>query len=178
MFTSLRKKIGSSLLEMHAKNLEKKRTPKVTNFSNAKTAGVLFTLGTDEEFKTIKTFLNYLIEQDINVVALGYYPGKVIPEAYLLRKGFNFYSQQDLNWLYLPKNSNVEKFLEPKLDLFIDLTLEKQLATSYVAHLNKSTFKVGAKNANERAYDLFFDIQKDRSIKNLIEQITHYVASF
>ncbi|MFO7940119.1 MAG: hypothetical protein R6U66_10255 [Bacteroidales bacterium] len=178
MFTSLREKIGNYLLEKRAKDLEKKRSPKVTNFSAAKTAGVLFTLGTDEEFKTIKSFLNYLIEQDINVIALGYYPGKEIPEAYLLRKGFNFYCQEDLNWVYLPQNNNVEKFIAPQLDLFVDLTLTKQLATSYVARLSKSTFKVGAKEVNERAYDLFFDIEKDRTIQNLIQQITHYVGNF
>ena len=178
MFTSLRKKIGNYLLDKRAKEAAKKRKPQVTNFGAAKTAGVLFTLGNDEEFKTIKTFLNFLIDKDINVVALGYYPGKVIPEPYLLRKGFNFYCQEDLNWTYLPKNSNVDKFIEPSLDLFVDLTLEQHLPTSYVARLSKSTFKVGAKNANENAYDLFFDIEKDRSIENLIQQITHYVGSF
>lgn len=178
MFTSLRKKIGNYIIDKRKKEVCKHRKAKVTNFQAAKTAGVLFNVTDDADFNTIKHFLNFLIDKDIQVVTLGFVDDKEIPEAYLMRKGFNFFCQEDLSWYYIPKNANVDNFVKPQLDLFVDLSLQKKMPTTYVANLSNSSFKVGAKGVNEEAYDLMFDIEKERSIAYLIDQITHYVGSF
>ncbi len=165
-------KIGRFNLKSRQKNLTRK--VKTHNFETAQSAGILFSPANEESFEAVKSFLSFLSQQNMKVIALGYYPGKKIPQAYLMRKGINFYCNTDLNWYYKPKNEIVNQFISQDFDILFDLNLNDYFTTNYVGSLSKASFKIG-KNHENAYQDLVIDIQKNNSVEYLIEQIKHYL---
>jgi hypothetical protein len=169
---SLKYRIGRFNLRKRLKNL--KRQVITHNFNTAKTAGILFNSPDEQSFSAIKEFLVFLSNSEINVIALVYIPGKKIPQQYLMRKGINFYCNTDLNWYYKPKNEMINQFIDQKFDILFDLSIKQTFTTDYIGTLSKAAFKIGMHK--EDAYqDLVIDINKNKSVDYLIEQIKHYL---
>lgn len=169
---SIKSRIGRFNLRKRLKNL--KRQVKTHNFNTAKSAGILFSSPDDKSFNAIKEFLSLLSNKGINVIALGYVPGKKVPQQFLMRKGINFYCNTDLNWYYKPKNEMIDQFINQEFDILFDLSMKQSFTTDYVGSLSKAAFKIGMQK--EDAYqDLVIDINKNKSIDYLIEQIIHYL---
>lgn len=171
-FKSIKCRIGRFNLRKRLKNL--KRQVITHNFNTAKTAGILFSSPDEQSFSAIKEFLTFLSNSEINVIALVYVPDKKIPQQYLMRKGINFYCNTDLNWYYKPKNEMIDQFIDQKFDILFDLSLKQTFTTNYIGSLSKAAFKIGMQKEN--AYqDLVIDINKNKSVDYLIEQIKHYL---
>lgn len=169
---SIKCKIGELNLRKRLKNLQRK--VKTHNFITAKSVGILFSSPDEHSFNAIKDFLSFLSQKEIKVIALGYVPSKKIPQQFLLRKGINFYCNTDLNWYYKPKNEIVDQFMNQEFDILFDLSLNDYFTVNYVGSLSKATFKIGKQSDN--AYpDLVIDINKNKSVDYLIEQIKHYL---
>lgn len=169
---SLKCKIGRFILKKRLKNLN--RRVKTHNFKTAKSAGILFSSPDEASYTAIKEFLLFLSQQDIKVIALGYAPSKKIPQQFLMRKGINFYCDNDLNWYYKPKNELIDQFIDQEFDILFDLSIKDYFTVNYVGSLSKAAFKVGKQTEN--AYqDLVIDVNKNKSIEYLIEQIKHYL---
>jgi len=169
---SIKCKIGHFNLRKRLKNL--KRNVKTHNFNTAKSVGIIFSSPDDETFGAVKDFLSFLSEKDLKVVALGYVPSKKIPEQFLMRKGINFYCNTDLNWYYKPKNEIIDQFINQEFDILFDLSMNDYFTVNYVGSLSKAAFKVGKKT--ESGYkDLLIDINKNKSIEYLIDQIKYYL---
>ncbi len=144
------------------------------NFNTAKSAGILFSSPNDDSFKAIKDFLTFLSERDFKVYALGYVPTKKIPEQYLMRKSINFYCKTDVNWYYKPKTEVVDQFVNREFDILFDLSIKDHFTVNYAGSLSKASFKIGMQK--EYAYqDLVIDVNKNKSVEYLIEQIKHYL---
>jgi len=111
----------------------------------------------------------------MKVIALGYVPSKKIPEQFLMRKGINFYCNKDLNWYYKPKNEIVEQFISQDFDILFDLSIDEYFTIKYIGTLSKAQFKVGKNNTNSY-HDMVFDINQNKSIDYLVEQIKHYLS--
>jgi hypothetical protein len=166
-------KLGHYNLKKHLKSLN--RQVKTHNFNTAKSAGILFSSPDDDSFRAIKDFLTFLSEKDLKVYALGYVPSKKIPQQFLLRKGINFYCKTDLNWYYKPKNEIIEQFVNREFDILFDLSLNDYFTVNYTGSLSKASFKIGVQKEN--AYqDLVIDVNKNKSVEYLIEQIKHYLT--
>ena len=172
IFKDIKCKIGRFNLKSRQKSL--KRRVKTHNFETAQSAGILFSPTDEESFEVVKNFLSFLSQQDMKVIALGYYPGKKIPQQYLMRKGINFYCNTDLNWYYKPKNEIVDQFINQDFDILFDLNLNSYFTTDYVGSLSKANFKVG-KSSDNPYQDLVIDINKNNSVEYLIDQIKHYL---
>ncbi len=169
---SIKCKIGHFNLKRRLKN--RNRHVKTHNFKTAKSAGILFSSLDDVSYKAIKEFLVFLSQKDIKVIALGYAPSKKIPQQFLKRKGINFYCNNDLNWYYKPKNELINQFIDQEFDILFDLSIRDYFTVKYVGSLSKAAFKIGKQTEN--AYqDLVIDVNKNKSIEYLIEQIKHYL---
>jgi hypothetical protein len=154
------------------KNL--KRQVITHNFNTAKSAGILFSSPDEQSFNAIKDFLSFLSEKEMNVIALIYVPGKKVPQQYLMRKGINFYCTTDLNWYFKPKNEMIDQFIDQKFDILFDLSIKQSFTTNYVGSLSQAAFKIGVQK--EDAYqDLVIDINQNKTVDFLIEQIKHYL---
>lgn len=169
---SIKCRIGRFNLRKRLKNL--KRQVKTHNFNTAKSAGILFSSPDEQSFEAIKEFLSFLSNKNMNVIALGYVPGKKVPQQFLMRKGINYYCTTDLNWYYKPKNEMIDQFINHEFDILFDLSMNQSFTTDYVGSLSKAAFKIGMQK--EDAYqDLVIDVNKNKSIDYLIEQIIHYL---
>lgn len=168
----LKFKIGRFNLKNRLKHLH--RNVKAHNFNTAKSVGILFSAPDEQSFGAIKDFLSYLSQKEIKVIALGYVPSKKIPQQYLMRKGINFYCNTDLNWYYKPKNEIINQFINQEFDILFDLSMNEYFTVNYVGSLSKASFKLG-KQTDNSYHDLVIDVNKNKTIDYLIEQIKHYV---
>lgn len=165
-------KIGKFNLRNRLKHLQ--RQVKTHNFNSAKSVGILFSAPDEHSFSAIKDFLSYLSQKDIKVIALGYVPSNKIPQQFLLRKGINFYCNTDLNWYYKPKSELVDQFMNQEFDILFDLSIHNYFTVNYVGSLSKAAFKIGKQSEN--AYpDMVIDVNKNKTVDYLIEQIKHYL---
>ena len=117
----------------------------------------------------------FLSEQNCKVVALCFVDTKKVPDYYLLRKGFNFFSRGDLNFFFLPKNHTILDFIEKPFDMLIDLSIDGNFPLYYISSLSKAKFKIGKLFQNRNCFDVMLDTTKNNSVEYLIEHIKHYI---
>ncbi len=169
----IKRKIGLFNLNRRLKKVNRK--VRTHNFKTAQTAGILFNSPDENSFEAIKNFMSFLAQNELKVIALGYIPSKRIPENYLMRKGFNFYSKSDLNWYYKPKNEMINQFIDQEFDILFDLSVKDYFTVHYVGSLSKASFKIGRQTENGY-HDFLIDINKNNTVDYLIEQIKHYLG--
>jgi len=165
--------LGRNHLKSRLKNFRRKT--QFYNFDSAKTAGILFCCTDEKSFDAIREFAAFLKSNNVTVTALGYYPGKTIPDKFLLHSNINFFSNNDLNWYYKPKNTSLNKFINQKIDLFFDLSINNYFPVDFVSLLSNASFKVGMEKKDNVDFDLMINIDKNKTIPYLIEQIKHYL---
>lgn len=176
MFKSLRQNIGRSIINRKLRN--HKREKNIYGFDEAKLIGVLFSVQNIGDFNLIKEFLVYLRNFNCNVVALCYIDSKKIPDYYLLKKGFNFFTRNNLSLFYIPKSPLIDDFINQKFDILLNLCLEELVPIEYVVNLSKAKFKIGRFQKNKYPYDLMIDVSKKNTIENLIDNIKYYIPLF
>ena len=147
----------------------------IHNFTTARSAGILFTCRSEDEFEAVKEFKEFLESEAIDTVVLGYVADVEIPDHYLLRKGFQFFCQKDLKWSKAPGVLFAMDFAHKPFDILFDLSLEDHIPMKYILKLSPATYKIG-RLVTHKEYDLMIDIEKETSIPYLIEQIKHYLS--
>jgi len=167
-------KFGNYTLKRKLKSF--KRTVEVKNLHDAKSIGILFDQVDDESFIEIKAFLNYLAEKRIQVFALGFIHHKKIPEKFLMRKGFNFFCMNDLNWNLTPKAEIANQFIKKKFDILIDISKENCFPVKYIGSLSKAVFKVGRNFTNKEHLDLVINTNEQAELTPFIENMKHYLG--
>lgn len=145
------------------------------NFETAQQIGVVFKTDTQSDFELVKRFLHFLSEQNNKIVALCYVDLKNVPDYYLLRKGFNFFSRNDLNLYFIPKSNFINDFIEKPFDILIDLSTDYNFPLHYISALSKAKYKIGRQQKLYPSFDLMIDISKNNNVESLIEHIKHYV---
>ena len=148
------------------------------NFQTSNKIGVLFKTETKEDFEIVKSFLHFLMEQNNKIMALGFVDHNKVPDYYLIRIGFNFFSKRDLNFFYLPKEQFILDFIKKPFDILIDLSLINSFPLYYISNLSTARFKIGKLQDYNDCYDMMIDINQDNRVQSLIEQIKHYVPVF
>jgi Family of unknown function (DUF6913) len=151
--------IGSRVLEKKLRN--QNRSVAVCNIKNARNIGILYNATEYVSFEIIREFAKELSQNNSNVSILGYVDSKKLIDHYLYRKGFDFFSRNDLNWYYKPVSAVAEEFVKKPFDLLIDLSLEPSYPVQYIVALSPSTFKVGRFSPEEKYLDLMIDTGKE-----------------
>jgi len=163
--------IGNRILGKKLRN--QKRSVMVCNLKNAQNIGILYNATEYVSFEIIKEFTKQLSQNISNVSILGYVDSKKLIDHYLYRKGFDFFSRNDLNWYYKPISAVAEAFIKKPFDLLIDLSLEPCYPIQYIVALSPATFKVGKFSPDEKYLDLMIDTEKeDEQMKRVHEEIT------
>jgi len=150
----------------------KDRNVRVCNISDAKEIGIVYNANQVISYEIIKDLTKDLGEKGIKVNALGYVQSKQLIDHYLYRKGFDFFTNNDLNWYNKPISQNVKDFTRKPFDILINLCLERTYPIDFIVASSKSNFKVG-KYFNEPNYlDLMIDLEKERkTMQDLHEEI-------
>jgi hypothetical protein len=152
--------IGRKVLQNKLKNLM--RDTKVCNINEAKTIGIIYNATNSVSFEIIRDFTRILMQKKIEVSVLGYVDSKKLIDHYLYRKGFDFFTKNNLNWYNRPKSDTVDDFMNKPYDILINLSLEEYYPIQYVLALSPSTFKVGKYFEEPNYMDLMIDIEKEK----------------
>ena len=88
--------------ELHRKLRQIDRHKRIHNFTTARSAGILFSCRSEDEFEAVKEFKQFLESEAIDTSVLGFVDDQEIPDHYLLRKGFQFFCLKDLKWSKVP----------------------------------------------------------------------------
>lgn len=173
-FRNLRSKIGYALLKRLAKSVD--RNVHSVHLYSAKKVAVIFQPAGQEEFEKVQQFIKSLKDKGIYITAVGFIREKKIPNIFLLRKGYDFFCYDDLNWYCKPTAPFIENFINEKFDILIDLSLERNLPVDYLIYLSKAGFKAGKHFGNGEPFDLTIDVSKNNNISYLVEQLQYYLS--
>jgi hypothetical protein len=169
----IRKKIGYFILNKKIPGLSRKK--QFVNLSDAGTIGILFHQTDDESFAAVQDLLKSLASEGKQIAAIGYIDSKKIPDFYLLRKGFNFFCIDDLNWFFQPEPAFINDFIEREFDILINLSIDNRFPVEYIYALSKAKFKTGKYRNGSSHADLAIDIKDNRDVGYLIKHIIHYL---
>jgi len=162
--------IGRKVLERKLKG--RVRTKQVCNINDAKNIGIIFNATQLVSFEIIRNFTKNLSEKKIRVSVLGYVHSKKLIDHYLYRKGFNFFTKNNLNWFNKPVSDSVEEFINMPFDILINLCLEEYYPIQYIVALSVSGFKAGKYFEEPNYLDFMIDIEKEKKeMRDLQKQI-------
>jgi hypothetical protein len=162
--------VGTRVLEKKLRN--RKRTVAVCTINEAQSIGILYNATEYVSFEIIKELAKKLSQQNTAISILGYVNSKKLIDHYLYRKGFDFFSRNDLNWYYRPVSGVAEAFIGKPFDILIDLSLEICYPIQYIVALSPARFKVGRYSPGDNYLDMMIDTDKENEqMKMLHEEI-------
>ncbi len=159
------------------RKLVRKRKPQLVacSLNNAKTVGITFIANQPSQIEAIKQFVKMLADKGIQPCVLGYIPVKKPDDFYLSQKGFNFFTDKELDYCLRPKGEQTHEFMTTKFDILIDIGSEQYFPMLYLLTASEAKFKVGW--ATEPSpFDLTLNIPKSASQSYYFEQVTHYLT--
>jgi hypothetical protein len=139
-----------------------KRSVKACNLQEAKSIGILFNATHQVSFEIVKALVKDISNRKNSVEVLGYVDSKQLIDHYLYRKGFEFFTQAQLNWYYKPIEANVQKFIEQPFDILIDLSLDDPFPIHYIIACSQAKFKVGRYYEGQDCLDFMIDMEKEK----------------
>ncbi|MBN1990772.1 MAG: hypothetical protein JW783_15320 [Bacteroidales bacterium] len=173
-FQKLRFSIGVSALSNALKNFTRRKL--VYNLDTARRVGIVLPLVSQSDFDIAIKFSDYLRSKNLEICILGYFPGKELPQHFIMRQGTNIFTAKELNWYDKPKSEVVDEFANTDFDILIDLSLEHYFPLRWVISTSKAKFKVGCLDYEGNPNDLILSIDKTKGITHLVEQAKHYLS--
>jgi hypothetical protein len=165
---NLKTNIGKGVLSNKLKN--RKRDPVVCNINEAMHIGIIYNATEYVSFEIIKDLVKRLSLNSRKITVLGYVHSKKLIDNYLYRKGFDFFSRNDLNWYYKPASPVAMEFLNEPFDLLINLSLEDHYPIHYITALSPALFKAGRYSPDDLYLDLMIDIEKEKQTMKSLHQ--------
>lgn len=167
---NIKRNIGEFVLRKQSRHF--KRNIVSCNLQEAKNIGVLFNATHLVSFEIVKEFVKQISTPANNISALGYVDSKQMIDHYLYRKGFEFFTRNDLNWYKKPENEGVTSFMNKQFDLLLDLNLEESFPMKYILSLSNASFKTGKYTEKNNLLDFMIDIESEKkAIKELQVEI-------
>ncbi|KAF5082539.1 hypothetical protein DSECCO2_98960 [anaerobic digester metagenome] len=173
-FQKLRFNVGVSALNKALKGFTRRKL--VYNLDSARRVGIVLPLVSQTDFDTAIKFSEYLRAKNLEICILGYFPGKEIPQHFIMRQGTNVFTAKELNWYEKPQSEVVDEFVNTDFDILIDLSLEHYFPLRWLISLSKAKFKVGCLDYSGNPNDLILSIDKAKGLPLLVEQAKHYLS--
>lgn len=144
------------------------REKKVVNLDSAESAGVLWEIDQQDSFDRLTAELRIA---GLQVESLCYFQNKnaVIPDHV---KGF---TRKMTNWYEIPKTELVERFINQKYDILIDLSGQQFFPLVYITALSAAAFKIGYSGSAVNYFDLSINFSSQPDSRQLAEQILYYL---
>lgn len=169
---NIRRKIGLYTLNRKVRTIVRSR--RIHNFNTAQKAGIIFSCHNEEDFKVMKDFKTYLEEKNITTSVLGFVNEKKIPDHFLLRTGFNFFCQKNLDVYFRPETSFINEFIIDRFNILFDFSITDQFPVYYISLLSPADYKIG-RLTGRNDLDLMIDIKQNTGIQYFVEQVKHYL---
>lgn len=163
--------VGRRVLSNSQKNAN--RNPSFCNIRDAKHIGIIFNATEYVSFEIIRNLVKDLMIDSRKITVLGYVDSKKVIDSYLYRKGFDFFSKNELNWYFKPVSPVVDAFIKEPFDLLIDLSLEDHYPIQYITTLSPASFKAGKYAPDDTCLDLMIDIEKEKeAMRNIQDEVS------
>jgi hypothetical protein len=151
---------------------DQSRAPVMCNIETAQHIGIIYNATEFVSFEIIRNLVKDLTKESRKITVLGYVDSKKLIDHYLYRKGFDFFSRNELNWFSKPISSVVDHFMTEPFDILINLSLEDHYPIRYITALSPATFKAGKYSPDEKYLDFMIDIEKEKqTMKTLHKEI-------
>jgi hypothetical protein len=162
--------VGQRILNGYQKTSD--RLPDFCNINDANNIGIIYNATEYVSFEIIRNLVKDLMHDSKKISVLGYVDSKDLIDNYLYRKGFDFFSRNELNWYRKPDSPAVAEFIKEPFDLLINLSLEDHYPIQYIATLSPAKFKAGRYSPSDTCLDLMIDIEKEKqAMRNIQKEI-------
>jgi hypothetical protein len=173
LFDNIKRNTGLSALNKSLRTV--KRNKFVHNLVTARKVAIIGVINNTKDFDDITVLQKFLLDKNIQVEILVYFPGKEIPQQLLLRKGINIFNKNEVNWYGKPQLTFIDNFCKEEYDILIDLSMIELFPIRWIATLSRSKFKVGSLSYTGNPYELIITIDNKKEISYLSEQVIHYL---
>lgn len=174
MNKNLRSKISGFLLQKEI--LKQQRKSEVVTFEQARNIGILYDATAESDYELIKNYVRDMRGLSKEVIALGYYDQKELPNTRFMKLGLDFFTQKALNWKMKPVNPIVTNFINKEFDILICLNLDRCIPLRYVSSLTRARFKIGRYDQSSAPiFDFMIKADGAITLKQMIEQVNHYL---
>jgi hypothetical protein len=175
LFKSIRLRAGKNLL---GKKLEKtKRKVFYSNFGLVRKIAIVWDASYSDEFPVLSKFCQKMLERNVEVRILGYYPGKHLPDQYTANRYLTCIRRDELNFLYHPISSESAAFINNSFDVLIDMNFHNLLPLRYLSAMSNASFKVGLVDGEKSnsPFDLILEIGKPIRVEDYLNQAVQYL---
>ena len=152
-----------------------KRNMFVHNLVTARKIAIVGIVNNSKDSDEIFNLQKFFVENNMQVEVFLYFMGKEIPQQLLLRRGINIINRNDVNWYGKPLAPAVDQFCKVEFDILIDLSLSEIFPIRWISSLSCAKFKVGCLSYEGNPYELIINVDDNKSIAYLSEQIIHYL---
>lgn len=173
LFEDIKQKVGKWVFQRELKT--NKRIKEVCNLEDAKSIGILYDATNEQQIKQIQPFVKYFFELKKDVMALGYVNAKQLSYCHTPKLQYDFFYQKDLNWYYKPQNYIIDNFVKKEYDILINLCDSSVMPIKYLVASSVARFKIGRFEDGYEIYDLMMEINDDKSLSKLMQEIKHYI---
>ena len=176
ILTDIKNTIANFYLKLELKDIVKEQKPNKFNFKNVGTVGILFDATKQEDMELIKRYVIYLKEHRKKVQVVGFFNTKEIPLLTYSKLEYDFFANNEVNWLGKPTPAHINNFTNEKFDLLIDLNIADHPPLKYIAALSKASFKIGKFSKKDTGiYDFMIDADSNQTLKYFMKQIDIYI---
>ena len=169
----IKHKIGRFVFQRDLKT--NKRKKEVCNLQDAKSIGILYDATLEEDVKKIQPFVSYFFDLKKEVKALGFVNEKQLSYCHTPKLQYDFFYHKDLNWYYKPQNYIIDNFIRTEYDILINLCDSSCIPIKYLVASSLARFKIGRFEDGYEIYDLMIELNNDKSIEKLMNEIKHYI---
>ena len=175
MCKKIKQKIG--YLNIHRIRRRQHRKRQVFNLKTGRTIGIVFDATDPKDLDLILEFHMTLLKKGRKVTVLGFVNGKEIPDHYLFRKDFIFFTKKMLNWYGKPQPEDVQKFIKYPFDILIDLSLKDHFVFDYIRGTSPARFKVSRFREDDKYSDMMLSLEENESLDYFIEVAATYLET-
>ena len=131
------------------------------------TIGILFDGTTHESRFPVEALITELRDNGHEVYPLGYIDNYSVASTY----PFKHFYRKHLNFYYIPKHPDIEKFLNKNYTILLNLSPRDNLTMHYLSKITNAEFKVGPLKENMEIYDLMIQPGESQNTKEMISSI-------
>ena len=158
LIDNIKRNAGLSALNKASRTV--KRNKFIYNLVTARSVAIIGVVNTIKDFDDISSLQKFLVDKNMMVDILVYFPGKETPQQLLLRKGITIFNKNEINWYGKPLHPSVELFCKKEYDILIDLSLNELFPLRWIATLSRSRFKAGSLGYTGNPYELIISVEE------------------
>lgn len=160
------------------------RVKKIKNLSDIKSIGIIFEIGSEQEWNTLYYFITTMEKQGKKVNMIGYQPKKlemnyiITPSNAIICK-----EKEDTNFYGKPKEELISNFVDKEYELLIDMTKQPHFFGQYISLRTKANLKIAHKNTSiegsesvNNIYDLIIESQSEMDNKEYLNNVINYLS--